>query len=156
MRPQHKMLICAVSIVAALVAASLTGCPASSSRLPFRETVRGEPFTAQNWDMIETNPDAYGGRQVTFVGRVFAPFDVRQMPANIQVFVNPKDATGVAVVAVATDPGVRPGDFVAVEGRIVGEFKGEGTFSGTGVAAVLVQASSLVATALPSSPSRSE
>jgi hypothetical protein len=130
------------------------GCSAvRSGRSALPGASRALVTTAQ-WNKVEADPNAFRGAPTAFVGRVFAPYDPRQTPPSIQVFAGPDQGKGVTVVAVASDPGVKAGGYVAVTGTILGEFKGAGMpFSGTGVTAVLVRATSVDATVAPPGPS---
>jgi len=107
-------------------------------------------FTANNWGTLEANPDVYAGTQVSFVGQVFSPYEGAASPPNIQVFVVPMGAGAVAVVAVGSDPGAKTGDYVAVQGTVLGGFRGKGPFeSAEGMVPVLIQATSVVPTSGP-------
>jgi hypothetical protein len=152
LRARKATYIMAASIAAALAVGTLAGCASGVPGQPSRSASRDTSFTAQDWHVLDADPEAHKGARVSFVGKVFSPFEAQQIPPNIQVFVNPVDASGVAVVTVAKDPGVKIGEYVAVEGTVLGRFEGTGPFSGADVTAVLVQASSIQPTATPTSP----
>jgi hypothetical protein len=143
-------------LLAALAGTSLAGCSQDGSGSPLGGNTIGRKFTSENWGTLNAHPNAYRGAVVSFVGKVAVPFDARQTPPSLVVFTDPKGSTGVAVVAVNVDPGVKAGDYVSVEGRVLGEFTGSGPFLGSGVTRVLVQATSVVATAGPTAPSTGE
>ena len=153
MRRTHKALICAMAMAMGLGLVMLTGCSGGASDHPRTGTTRGGPFGAGNWHVLDADPDAYRGASVSFVGKVFAPYDAEQTPPIIQVFADPEGASGVAAVALAGDPGFRAGDYVTVKGTVLGAFRGRGAaFSGSGVTTVLIHGSSVTTAAAP--PSR--
>lgn len=156
LRRKRKTVIGALSVSAVLAVGLLASCSTVQSNLPPQPAVHViKRFTANNWGTLETNADVYAGTPVSFVGQVFSPFDRAATPPNIQVFVVPMGAGAVAVVAVDADPGVKPGGYVAVQGTVLGGFRGQGPFQGTeGMTPVLVQATSVAATAGPASESR--
>jgi hypothetical protein len=106
-------------------------------------------FTSQNWGTLDANPDVYKGAAVSFVGKVAMAYDPAASPPSILVFAVPKSGSGITVVAVFTDPGVKAGQYVAVVGKVIGRFTGRGPFSGSDVSPVLVQATSVEATSGP-------
>ena len=148
-----------LSITGALAVGLVVGCsteqpntlprPTASIERPAADSV----LTADDWPALEAAPYAYAGRRVSFVGKVFAPFDRSAATPNIQVFVVPLGAAAVAVIAVDQDPGVMLGDYVAVQGDVLGGFEGTGPFRGVeGVVPVWVAATSVEATTGPPSP----
>jgi hypothetical protein len=155
LRRRRAKVHCAVSLAAVLAIGLLAGCSAGTSSLPPQAAAPVQRFTAGNWTTLAANPNAFRGSLVSFVGQVFQPFDKQSTPPNIQLFVLPMGVTAVAVVTIDSDPHVKNGSYVAVEGHVLGEFKGKSPFEGaTGVTPVLVQATSLEATAGPPSGSQ--
>jgi hypothetical protein len=133
----------------AVLAVSLTaGCSAGQA-FPEHAAVSTQQLSVGDWGDVEADPIAFTGRTVNIVGEVFAPFDAQSSTPNVQMFVNPDEPVGVAVIAVTSDPGFKKGDVIAVRGKILGEYRGVGPFAGSEMTPVLVEASSVELTASP-------
>jgi hypothetical protein len=148
LRYPHTNVLLMLTLAAIVATSAAVGCDAGLSGT--KPAARRGPFTAQDWYLIQADPDAYRGSRMSFTGKVLAAFEASQTPPGIQVFVNPKDGAGVVMVSLSRDPGVRPGQLVVVKGTILGRHSGVGPFSGTDVTVVLMQGSSVKPMAAPS------
>ena len=95
-------------------------------------------FTAENWALLDSDPDAYEGAVVDIVGKVFNAPDRTKEFVGLQMWALPGNNEGNTLVRYG-DPNfqVENGDYVRVQGVVQGAYEGQNLMGGKVMATVI-------------------
>ena len=133
------------AILAATMALSITACGGSSESGDSSAKSESEKVEyieeSQIADMF-TNPNNFKGKYVKLSGQVFVDPEQDGDEIALQVWHDPQNAEKNFIVYFKGDITVKTNDYIEVDGKITGEFKGENAFGGE-VTAPTIEANTL-------------
>lgn len=122
---------------------SLAGCGGSSnSSEESKEPEEKEYISEAEITDLFTTPDNYKGKYVKLSGQVFADPEKDGDEIALQVWNDPQNAEKNFIVYYTGDISVKTNDYIEIDGKITGEFKGENAFGGE-VTAPMIEADTL-------------
>jgi hypothetical protein len=128
-----------IALAALVLITSTAACAESGSKeqaednkaasVPTPVPESDEHFTRLNWDLLNSDPDAYKGASVDVVGQIFLPPERDEGSVYFQMYADPKNSEWNTIVSYADGSlRVKEDDFVRVRGTVVGKFEGENAF----------------------------
>lgn len=110
-------------------------------------------FTAENWAVLHSDPDAHKGAGVDVVGKVFQAPQRTSEYVGIQMWALPGESEGNTLVRY-DDPNfqIKDGDFVHVRGQVRGSYEGRNLMGGAVRATLIIADSMEVVDALAAAP----
>jgi hypothetical protein len=124
-----------VALIASAVVALTAGCGGSDLQNSAGSAHRGEFFDRSNWDSLQSDPDDHKGASVDIVGQLLGAPERDEKGTYWQMLSGSDEFELNAIVALP-DPDfqIGSGDYVRVQGTVIGAFEGQNALGGDVVA----------------------
>lgn len=110
----------------------LTGCSSNDSDSKKKDPAKIEYVDEGDIEKVYSNPDKYKGKYIKLSGQVFSSPEKDDDAIYFQMFADPKNSELNTVVKY-NDNGftLKSGDYIKIEGEIIGKYDGENSYGGS-------------------------
>lgn len=114
-----------------MVMTLVTGCGSDGADSGSEKKAVKEYVAEEDLDELYTTPDKFSGMYVKLSGQIFLEPEKEGDYIYFQMWLDPDKAEGNTIVRAKADQRLKSDDYVAIEGKVVGEFSGDNMFGGT-------------------------